>query len=194
MANISNIVLYHISFEEKEDTVWIPRKPYEDYIETEEDIKNKDVESSGFGEPSFHRICCSENLAGCFMGVYPNVSKYFEEKEYNYPHIDFFFYSPILKNINKDKDLLTPQQLTSKRYVWDAHVTKEWNVLVPVKLILVGKVRFFNTTKTNPWITTHPFNDNSLKEESVSPQVKYKILQWKKNVTQNDSKPLSSTW
>lgn len=168
--------LYHISFQEHPEAIWTPMAP----------AGNADVTKSRYPEPDIPRICCSETLEGCFMAVYPNVSAYFEDPKYKYPHMDFFYYCPVITRIH-DKDVLTPEQLTERAYVWDAHVTREWDVLVPVKMLLSGKVRFHNTSKRKDWITTHPFNDSSLPLRDVCPPIEIERLHWV-------NKPLSAQW
>ena len=166
--------LYHISFKRFNDHVWNPKHP--DGMETNGKYIKK---ANGHIEPDLKRICCSQSLKGCFMAVYSNVSHYFELPKYNYPYMDFFYYMPeIPKNI-KDEDILSHQELTDKNYVWDAHITKEWSILIPVKMICKGKVRFHNTVNTNvdEWIKTFPFNDDKNKERIICPPLRYEIME-----------------
>jgi hypothetical protein len=140
-----------------------------------------------YPEPTFERICCSESLEGCFMAVYPNVYVYFEDKKYNYPHMDFFYYTPVITSKIKDSELLSPDELTKNHYVWDAHVTREWDILVPVKMVLTGKIRFLNTSNAKDWITTHPFDNETNAVRDVCPPIEMERLHY-------TIKPISAKW
>lgn len=163
--------LFHISFENKNDSIWTPRLPYGYGMEPLDTKK-----TTKLTEYDMPRICCSESLSGCFYAVYPNVSKYFESKEYNYPHMDFYFYQAIIGNDFPTDKIYTPDFLTRAKYVWDAHITKEWDILIPVEMKQVGRVRFNNTTK-GKWLTGYPYNDKRLDLREIAPKCEYKILQ-----------------
>lgn len=169
--------LYHISFQKHVEAIWTPMAP----------ASNGDTKKSLYTEPDTPRICCSETLEGCFMAVYPNVSMYFEDAKYKYPHMDFYYYCPVLPRNIKDNDVLSPTLLTDKGLVWDAHITREWDVLVPVRMLLSGRVRFHNTAQRKGWVTTHPFNDSSLPLRDVCPPIEIERLHWV-------NKPLSAQW
>lgn len=152
--------LYHLSFAKLQTAVWKPRLPSGYATET----------VSSFREHDIPRICVSSSIEGAFYAVYPNVAKYFEEEKY--PHMDFFVYSPDVRLSTK---IMTPEELTRKRYVWDAHVTKEYDILTPVRMRPNGKVRFFNTT-SQEWIKTRPFDDPTQPLVDIAPPAKYEIL------------------
>ena len=161
--------LYHISFKLAEEEIWTPRTP-------DSGGEGKKIIGDYYEEPAIERICCSETLAGCFMAVYPNVYNYFEDEFFNYPYMDFYYYSPLLPKTMDTKDILDPEILTEKEYVWDAHLTREWSILIPIKMQHVGSVRFFNTVKKRNWVKTYPFNNKRYKEKIVCPSVEYNII------------------
>lgn len=97
------------------------------------------------------------------MGVYPNVSKYFEER--NYPSMFFHVYSPVFKG---NERVVTPETLTHDRHVWDAIATQEYLILDKVQMNHWGTFEVSNTNK-EPTHFIHPFGDRRLPKESVGP-------------------------
>ena len=156
------LTLYHLSFNGGLVGVWDPefnQKPDENHPET------IDLDKVPFyPEPNIPRISVAPTIEGCFRGVYPNVYRYFEEK--NYPHMDFFVYSPAFEGSER---IVTPDILTSHHLVWDACITNEYLILDKVKMVLVGKVRIQNTNK-EPTLKIYPFGDKKLEKESVGPE------------------------
>jgi len=149
--------LYHISFNGKLAGVWDPefnQKPDENHAGNEE----------WYPEPNLGRISVSDSIRGCFLGVFPNVVKFFKENKY--PHMNFFVYSPVFKG---DERVVTPGMLTENRMVWDAHVSQEYLILDEVQMKLVGEVEVKNTTKSKiAW--SHPFNDPKEPLAEVGPE------------------------
>lgn len=154
--------LYHISFNGSLAGVWDPefnQKPDENH--PEEPVAESEA---WYPEPNLPRISVGETIEGCFIGVFPNVSKFFEKNKY--PHMNFFVYSPVFKGTER---VVTPRILTSDRLVWDAHVTGEHLILDEVEMKLVGEVEIKNTNKI-PTRHTHPFNDKKEPLASVGPE------------------------
>jgi hypothetical protein len=141
---------YHLSFNGELEGKWIPRQP-DGYDEQ----NNKD---STIGEPSVARISVAPTIEGCIRAIYPNVFRFFEKN--NYPYIDMYVYSPekLLK-----RDVVSTKELTTKRYVWDAHVTGEFWIIHPVVMKRIAKIRIMNPGKNNV-MHTYPFNDKSVGE------------------------------
>lgn len=154
--NIKLPKLYHISFRDNLEGIWTPRPP---------DGLPEEPQEDGFPypEPAIGRISLSSTLKGCFLGIYPNIFRYFEED--NYPYLSFSVYSPVFTG----KELLvTNEKILKDKLVWDAHITDEWWILNKVQMKLVGKIQVINPRKT---ITkfTYPFNDRSY------PQIDFRI-------------------
>jgi hypothetical protein len=152
--------LFHISFNDKLEGVWDPefnQKPDE----------NHPAEPEGdpfpYPEPNIGRISVAPTIKGCFVGVYPNVAKYFEEK--NYPYMLFQIYTPVFKG---NERIVTPEVLTKDRLVWDAVATHEYLILDHVQMNHWGTVEILNPNKYNTRYI-HPFGDKSLPLESVGP-------------------------
>lgn len=153
--------LFHISFNAKLEGIWDPefnQKPDDNHPET------PDPNATPFyPEPNIGRISVSSSLKGCFIGVYPNVAKFFEER--HYPHMFFHVYVPVFKG---DERVVTPEILTKDRLVWDAHVTHEHLILDKVQMNHWGTFEVANTNKVAT-AYTHPFNDSRLPKESIGP-------------------------
>lgn len=155
--------LFHISFRGDGDGIWLPRNPagYED--------SNKGSELS---EPDLPRISFSPSIEKCFLAVYPNVSRMFEKE--NYPYLLYHVYQPV---IHSGLKMLSPQELTKNRYVWDAHITQEHVVLNKVEVRRVGKVKIMNTHRSK-LIETRPFGDSSMQYRTVGPaKIHYKWVE-----------------
>lgn len=144
--------LFHISFRNDLEGEWQPKIPNSD-----------DKQKNDISEPDFPRICVSPSIEQCFQAIYPNVSQYFEEL--HYPNMDFYVYSPILQG---DERILSPNDLTKKRLVHDAYLTHEYDILSPVYMKMIGKVRIFNCEK-NEFLKYHPFDDILKPERDFAP-------------------------
>lgn len=161
--------LYHISFNGSLEGVWTPREP--DGMDLyKEDTAEEDL--FPYPEPSVGRISVSPTIEGCFLGVYPNIKQYFEEKKY--PYIVMIVYSP---KFNGSEDVLVNKDILKNRYVWDAHITEESWILSKVEMVKVGDIKIYNPRKT---VTkhTHPFNDKHLDkiDYRVPSVIRYKWL------------------
>lgn len=146
--------LYHISFRSDLQGVWQPKLPAGSVTTGE---------SSLFTEPMVPRISTAPTIEGCFAAIFENVYKLFEEK--NYPYMYFSVYSPVVKG---GELVWSNADATRTRALWDAHYTGEVSFVQPVEMRLVGEVKIWNTNKI-PTKMVHPFNDPTLKEESVGP-------------------------
>ena len=137
--------LYHISFRADKSGMWEPNTP--------DGMGQGDVEHTPFPypEPTVPRISLSSSLEGCFLGVYPNVYRYFEKD--NYPYMLFNVYTPVYTG---NESMVSTDDIVKKEYVWDAHLTGEWWILSKVQMKYVGQIKVINPRKT---ITryTHPF-------------------------------------
>ena len=140
--------LYHISFNSKLPNTIYPRQPD---AGVGSDIDDED--GMDLSETDIDRISLSDNLEGCIRGVYANVSKLFEDK--NFPYLIFQVYMPVSI---KRKYLITPKTLTKKRMVHDAHVTSEYIYTEPLEIVLVGTVKVYNTS-SGKGLQYRPYND-----------------------------------
>ena len=159
-ADNLNKQLYHISFKNDLEGVWQPKTPEGGGARTDS------------SEPETRRICVSPTIEQCFQAIYPNISQYFEDK--NYPYMDFYVYKPQLVGT---EEIITPEGLTEHRWVPDAYLTDEHWILDPTFMQLYSKIRIKNTNK-NKWIEFHPYNDNSEEKRGFAPDgIKYKTLE-----------------
>jgi hypothetical protein len=142
----------HISFRNNLEGVWRPQPP-----------AGIELVAGKYPEPNTPRISVAPDIIGCFHGVYPNVSKFFEEKKF--PYMDFTVYEPVFEGGER---IWTPETLTKHKLVWDAHVTKEHAILDAVKMKIVGAVRIYNTDN-EPTIMIHPFDDPAEPKQSIGP-------------------------
>ena len=142
----SDLILHHLSF--------LPNLPKKVLPKIPDGIDPKINHNCEYPEPLTERICFSSTIEGCFRALYPNVCHFFEK--HHYPYIDIFQYQAIFKGGER---YLPPEVLTSLRFVWDAHITKEYWVLDPVKIKKVAHLRFKNPGKNITQLKTRPFND-----------------------------------
>lgn len=149
--------LFHLSFNDKLEGLWRPKLP-----------DGSELPSGQYAEPNTPRISFSPTIEGCFRAIYPNISHLFEVKKY--PYLVFRVYRPILT----DKiHLVTPDELTKEKQVWDAHVTREYHTEQAVKMVKVGKV-MVKSPKNKSFLKTHPFGDKQLPPKNVGP----KHIEW----------------
>jgi hypothetical protein len=162
--------LYHISFKDRSfGGMWSPDNPA-GFDESEESSPGVVGDPSWpYGEPSLPRISVGPTIEQCFRGVFPNVAQFFEKK--NYPYMQFSVFSP--KFVGTER-IITPEELTKHRMVWDACVNDEHCILDEVYMGYVGTVIVYNTNKS-PTMYIHPFGDEKLKLESVGPAT----IKWK---------------
>lgn len=155
-------LLFHISFNDKLEGIWDPE--FNQKPDNNHPVKaNPDEAPFPYPEPSIGRISVAPTLKGCFIGVYPNVAKFFEER--NYPHMLFHIYTPEFKGHER---VVTPETLTKDRLVWDAVATQEHLILDKVQMNHWGTIEIANTNK-EPTVYIHPFGDKTLPKESIGP-------------------------
>lgn len=177
--------LYHISFNDKLEGLWDPefnQKPDDNHpVELD-----PDVEPFPYPEPNIGRISVAPSILGCFIGVYPNVAKFFEEK--NYPFMLFQIYVPVFKGHER---IVTPETLTKDRLVWDAVVTEEYLILDKVQMKHWGQVEILNTNKQKTRYI-HPFGDKTLPKESIGPENVNFIVERNPPTPQRTSRPTTT--
>jgi len=162
--------LYHLSFRDDLEGVWTPREPDGSDLEGQEEIPDKD--KFPYPEPSITRISVGGSIEGCFIGIFPNVAKLFEEE--NLPWMNLSVYSPVFKG---NERIITNTTLTDDRVVWDAIVTGEWCILDKVQMERLGEVKVYNTNKAKTRMI-HPFGDRRLGLESAGPDtVRYEWVE-----------------
>lgn len=156
--------LFHISFKDKSAAgIWLPDDPA-GFDESEETAPGVVGDTSWpYPEPSLPRISFSPTIEQCFRAVFPNVAKFFKEKKY--PYMEYNVFQPHFKGTER---VVTSEELTLKKFVWDACVTEETCVLDPVMVKHVGRIRVLNTN-ASPIMFIHPFNDPKNPLESVGP-------------------------
>lgn len=148
-------VLFHISFRGNLEGVWEPKLPDGDYI---------GKKPTKYSEPDdINRISVSSSIDGCLKAIFPNVDKLFEK----YPSLDFFVYAATF-NANSKCRLVTPEELTDKRYVHDAHVTQEHWLLDPYPMRLYERITV-KALLEEKWTQYKPFNDPHEKLKDLAP-------------------------
>lgn len=153
--------LYHLSFRDDLEGIWTPREP--DGVDEEDQVEVPDSEKFPYPEPSIIRISVGTSIEGCFLGVFPNVAKFFQKD--NLPWMNFSVYSPVFKG---NERIITNVTLTKDRVVWDAVVTGEYCILDKVQMERLGEVKVYNTNKAKTQLI-HPFGDRRLGLEQAGP-------------------------
>mgnify|MGYP001767713234 CR=1 FL=1 len=177
--------LFHISFKDDLPSIIDPKRN-DGIYEGEEGYQQE-----AYPEPSFPRFSCSPTIIQCFQAVYPNVKRFFDEDRV--PYLDFFVYSPVIDN---ELEILTPEDLTKKRFVHDAFLTEEYCILSRVRIEKVAKIRI-NRIAVVEKIWYRPFNDPSEKKDSWLPGgFSFKVLQRFKRdiVLESISSPIFLKW
>lgn len=152
------IPLYHISFNGDLEGIWTPG------TQAGSDTPGEAEDSSwAYPEPPMKAISVSPTVEACFIGVFPNVARFFEKDKF--PHMNFFVYQPVFEGQER---VVKPVTLTTDKLVWDAHITQEHRILDRVHMARVGEIEVLNTNKSSTRMT-HPFNDVKNPEESVGP-------------------------
>lgn len=126
--------------------------------------------TTDMSEPDYPRISVSPTLGQCFWAIYPNISRFFEEKKY--PYMDMAVYVPV---ITSSTQLMSNEEIVKKRLVHDAHITGEYFILSDVKMVKHSEIRIFNCTK-NKEIWFHPFNDKKYPKRFLSHEVDIRTL------------------
>lgn len=157
-SSLLDLQLYHISFKGDLAGIWTPG------TQAGSDTPGEAEDSSwAYPEPPMVAISVSPTVSDCFIGVFPNVARFFQKD--NLPHMNFFVYQPVFKG---NERVVKPEVLTKDKWVWDAHVTHEHRILDSVEMVCVGEIEVFNTNKSATR-STHPFNDPKNPEENVGP-------------------------
>lgn len=153
-----NTPLYHISFNGELEGIWTPG------TQAGSDTPGEAEESSWpYPEPPMTAISVSPTVEECFIGVFPNVARFFEKGRLS--HLNFFVYRPVFEGTER---VVKPTTLTKDKLVWDAHITQEHRILDAVQMERVGEIEVLNTNKASTRLT-HPFNDTKNPKESVGP-------------------------
>ncbi|AFI55331.1 hypothetical protein TSMG0048 [Halocynthia phage JM-2012] len=120
--------LYHLSFNSKLKTL-TPRLP------------EGDSKDGKFSEPLIPRVSMSPSPELCFRAIYANINNLLEDSDE--PEITFTLYRA--KKYNSKK-LHTPDELISKGWVHDAHITLEHFSTDDVELEVIEQITFKNTS------------------------------------------------
>lgn len=153
---------------------WVPRQPIFDDFDEESDL-TFDAENYDpiYAERLPPRICFSDNMQGCFSGIYPNFSNIFDGRKQGDLHVmEFFVYCPLS---TKDKHYYTPERLQKDRLVWDAHLTREYCTLEPTEMMrypLKLRICFTLDRGARDFLKIKPFNDSNRELEWHSPIIK----------------------
>lgn len=134
--------LYHLSFKPTLNGRWKPRQPHG----TNQDVS---VKTKLTYEDLPARISVSPSIEQCFWAIYPNISRFFEEKRY--PYIIMYVYRP---RITYRTRILENRQV--RRHVHDAHVTGEICILSSVVMEKIAKIKIYNPVK-NPEVKYRMF-------------------------------------
>jgi hypothetical protein len=161
--------LYHISFDRKLPLTLIPREPWGSELQPDESTPQKesaDPDAWIFAEFKTPRVSFSPSLLCCVQAVYANTHHLFQSPRGLKEGLEFavYRYDPRSK-----ARIMFPEDLSKKRAVWDAHITKEHCFLDPVQIYYCGTF-VARVEKDIPGMMVHPFNDKSMKEiKSVVP-------------------------
>ena len=120
--------------------------------------------STTYPEPTTPRVCFGPTVLKCFQAIYPNVSDFFEIK--NYPYMDFYVYKT---KTNNPPGYVPNSKIVEEHWVHDAHVTGESWVIEPVIVYLYQKVRIHNTNNVDS-LRYHPFGDPKEPLRTLAPK------------------------
>lgn len=143
--------LFHITLDGSLPDTLTPRRP------TGSDDKAQGILRE-FREP---RVSFAPSVFHCLQAIIPSVYEKLFSEEGQKNGVDFFVYR---MRPSQRVRIKTPTELTHERLVWDAHVTHEYCVLDPVKIMSCGKINAW-VDKRDPGLTIYPYNDRSLKPE-----------------------------
>lgn len=155
----------HLSFDKSIKMPMVPRQPYGSELS---------VAGSDFEERLPNRVSFSPTVMQSFLAVYPNISQYFEDKEFSFPYMDMYAYG-----VDMDRGVYeTIPERDMLANVWDYHITKEVAFTKPVYAKLIGKIRFYNPNrgKNIGEVHTHPFNNAYKKSVFVGYRVNYDVV------------------
>ena len=141
--------LYHLSFNKNLPLTLKPRLP------DGSDLSSEKTVVSEFETP---RVSFSPSIYGCLLGIYSNISQLMESPKGQKEGCEFAVYR---FDPRSKARILFPEDLTEKRLVWDAHVTKEHCFLDAVDIYYCGHVIAL-VENSVPGLTIYPYNDKSL--------------------------------
>lgn len=119
--------LFHISFRDQLEGIWVPKRPDGDYDE--------DNWTGNLPETTEARISLSPTIEQCFQAVFANVKSFYQKG--NVDKLEFYVYKPEFKG---NERIVFPEELSKNKLVHDAHVTEEHCLITPVYMKKVGKV------------------------------------------------------
>lgn len=147
--------LFHISLNDKLPSTLQPRQP---------DGHDDNKEGAIYTEFDTPRVSFSPCIFHCLQAIYPNVWQLFENKKGQKDGVEFAAYAAAPKPSNR---VVTPEQLTKKRWVWDAHITQEHCFLDPIDIYYCGKFIAW-VDESEPGLTIYPYNDKKEKPRENS--------------------------
>lgn len=117
---------------------------------------NTGGEKTIYTEADIPRVSFSPTVYNCFTAVFPLIQDYMQSAAGIKNGIFFQVYKA-KPGINTR--YMTPEALTKKRYVWDAHATKEHWFLDPIDIVFCGVVKV--TYDPGPdWLDLYPYDDS----------------------------------
>lgn len=140
----------------------VPREPWGSEEAPDESVpqeKSTDPDAWIFAEFQTPRVSFSPSILKCVQAVYANTHHLFQSPRGLKEGLEFsvFRFDP-----RSHSRVMTPEDLSKKRKVWDAHITEEFCFLDPVQVYFCGTVM----AKVPPNIKgmmVHPFNDKKMK-------------------------------
>lgn len=140
--------LYHISFNRRLPLVLNPRQPDGSELENQGVYKETDIP----------RVSFSPTIFQCLQAIYPNVWEIMEDPRGQKEGVEFAVYRYDPRSRAR---VVFPEQLSEKRWVWDAHVTHEHCFLDPVHIYFCGTV-IAKVPRDVPGLTIYPYNDKTV--------------------------------
>lgn len=139
-----------------------PREPWGSEDPPDESIpqeKSTDPDAWIFAEFQTPRVSFSPSILKCVQAVYANMHPEFQSPKGLKFGLEFAVFRFDTRSHSR---VLTPEDLSKKRSVWDAHITEEYCFLDPVQVYFCGTVM----AKVAPNIKgmmVIPFNDKKMK-------------------------------
>jgi hypothetical protein len=132
-------------------------------------------EKTIFTEAAIPHVSFAPTVYNCFTAIFTLVSKYMQSSEGIKDGIFFNVYKAMPGPKTR---FLSPEELTKKKYVWDAHVNQEWWSLDPIHILFCGTVKIVYDPVPD-WIDVYAFNDprSQVIERSFQPPESFKIKQ-----------------
>lgn len=155
--------LYHISPNPALPSKLFPKQPDSAFLQN--DLKNG-MKKKGPPMDPFNRnpeqiylerlpprTCFAPTMEGCFIGIWTNYRKQFEE--YQYPWLELFVYQ--LTEF-EDGKMVTAEEIQENRQVWDAVFSDEHYFTGWCKVKRIGKIRIHRPSPSE-WVEVRPFLD-----------------------------------